>query len=63
MNTRPDNPYRGITPEELHVIIRRAHAERAEAIRQMFAALLTWRRKAAKRPHAADQALEIAACH
>ena len=63
MSTQPDNPYRGITPEELHVIIRRAHAERAKAMRQMFAALLAWRRKAAERRRAAGRAVEITASH
>lgn len=63
MSTQPDNPYRGITPEELHVIIRRAHAERAKAVRRIFAALLAWRRKAAERRHPAGRALEITASH
>ena len=52
MSTRPDNPYRNITPEELHIVIRRAHAERAKALRQIFTNLKAWRRKAAERLHA-----------
>jgi hypothetical protein len=45
------------------VIVRRAHAERAKALREMFAGLLAWRRKAAEHRHAADAALKTAACH
>ena len=43
--------------------MRRAHAERAKALREMFAGLLAWRRKAAERRHAADAGLKTAACH
>jgi hypothetical protein len=49
--------YGAYTPEELHVIVRRAHIERAKALRQMFATLL------ARRRHAADAALKTAASH
>ena len=63
MSTQPLIGYGGYTHEELHAIIRRAHADRAEALRQMLAALLAWRRKAVERRHAADQALEIATSH
>ena len=63
MSTLPDNPYRNITPEELHVVIRRAHAERAKVLRQMFAALWAWRRKAAERRDAAAPGLKVARGH
>jgi hypothetical protein len=63
MSTQPLIGYGGYTPEELQVIVRRAHAERAKALREMFAALLAWRRRAAERRQAADAALKTAACH
>ena len=62
MNTEPLAGYGGYTPDELHTIIRRAHAERAEAFRQMFVSLFAWRQKAASRGDAADAALKTAAC-
>ena len=34
MRTLDSNPDRGITPEELHVVMRRAHVERAQAMRE-----------------------------
>jgi hypothetical protein len=52
MNLLDQNPYRGLTPEELHVVIRRAHAERARALRAFFAGLFAWRKKAAEHPDA-----------
>ena len=63
MSTQPLIGYGGYTPEELQVIVRRAHAERAKALREMFAALLAWRRNAAERRQAANAALKTAACH
>jgi hypothetical protein len=63
MTTWPDNPYRNITPEELHLVMRRAHIERAKAVRQFFATLLDWRRKAAERQHATEPALKTVGCH
>jgi len=63
MSTQPLIGYGGYTPEELQVIVRRAHAERAKAVREMWAALLAWRRRATERRHAADAALKTAACH
>jgi hypothetical protein len=63
MSTHSLIGYGGYTPEELQVIVRRAHAERAKALRQMFAGLLAWRRKAAERRDAADAGLKTAACH
>ena len=43
MKTQPHSlvGYGGYTPEEMHVIVRRAHAERAEALRELFAWLFT----------------------
>jgi hypothetical protein len=55
--------YGGYTSEEMQAIVRRAHAERAKALREMFAGLLAWRRKAAERRDAADAGLKTAACH
>jgi hypothetical protein len=63
MSTQPLVGYGGYTPEEMQVIVRRAHAERAKALREMFAGLLAWRRKAAELRHAADGTLKTAACH
>jgi hypothetical protein len=63
MSTQPLIGYGGYPPEELQVIVRRAHAERAEVMREMFAALFARRRKAAEHRHAADAALKTAACH
>ena len=62
MRTQALVGYGGYTPEEVHAIVRRAHAERAKALRQMFAGLLAWRRKAAERLDAADAGLKTAAC-
>jgi hypothetical protein len=63
MSTQPLVGYGGYTSEEFQLIVRRAHAERAKALRGMFAALLAWRRSAAEHRHAADAALKTAACH
>ena len=63
MSTQRLIGYGGYTPEELQAIMRRAHAERAKALRQMFADLLAWRRKAAERRQAANASLKAAACH
>lgn len=51
MNTLDNNPYRGITPEELHVVIRRAQAARAQAMREMFLALRSWLARMVRREH------------
>ena len=63
MSTQSLVGYGGYTPEELQMIVRRAHAERAKALRQMFAGLLAWRRKAAERRDAANADLKAAGCH
>ena len=63
MSNQTQSPYSGITPEELHIVIRRAHAERAKAMRELFAALFAWRKRAAERRHAADPALRTAGSH
>jgi hypothetical protein len=60
MRTLDNDPYRGITPEELHVVIRRAHAERAQAMREMFSALRLWLGRLGRRLHAASPALPTA---
>ena len=43
MTTLRNDPYWGIRPEELHEARRRAHAERAKVVRQIFTALIKWR--------------------
>lgn len=45
------NPYRNITPEELHIAIRRAHVERAQVIRTMFRAVRAWLGRIGERHH------------
>ena len=62
MNTEPLAGYGGYTPDELHALMRRAHEERARALRQMFASLFAWRHKAAPRGDVADAPLKVAAC-
>ena len=50
MNTTVrNNPYWGIRSEELHDARRRAHAERAMVVREILAALVSWRRKIDRR--------------
>jgi hypothetical protein len=49
-------PFRDMTPDDVRAIIRRAHAERAAAMRQAFASLLWWRRKAVERHTEPDTA-------
>jgi hypothetical protein len=51
--TLGSHSYWGIPPEELHEAMRRARAERAEVVHQMFTGLVSWRRKLAK--HAAAE--------
>jgi hypothetical protein len=64
MNTLDNNPYHGIAPEERRLIVLRAHAERAKAIRRAFAGLLWWRRTFAAHRHiAAERALKAAHEH
>jgi len=63
MSTHSLIGYGGYTPEELQVIVRRAHAERAKALRQMFAGLLAWRRNATERRQPTNASLKTAACH
>jgi hypothetical protein len=60
MSIPDNNSYRSITPEEKRLIIQRAHAERAEAIRRAFARLLWWRHKSADGHAAAEPTLEVA---
>ena len=61
MNTLHNNPYRGITPEELHIAIRRAQVERAHVIRTMFASLRAWLRKIGERRNSASADLRAVA--
>lgn len=61
MKNLDDNPYRNITPEELHIAIRRAHLERAKVIRSFFRAVRAWFAGTAHRRHGADPALRTVA--
>lgn len=63
MTTPRSHPYWGIKPEELHEARRRAHAERAKVVHQLFAALVSWRRKASDWRAAAEPALKVAHEH
>jgi hypothetical protein len=60
MSTLDRNPYRGLSSEELHVVIRRAHAERAEAMRDLVLAFRSWLAQRVHRNHAAARALRTA---
>jgi hypothetical protein len=61
MSKFDSNPYSGITPEELHVAIRRAHVERALVLRQLFQALGAWVGRVIHREQAAAPGLRTAA--
>jgi len=54
MTTLRNHLYWGIPSEELHEARRRAHAERAKVVRQMFTALVSWRRKSAEHRASAE---------
>ena len=45
-------PYTPPTPDELQALVREAHRERAEAMREMWGALLRWRRVTRAEPSA-----------
>ena len=60
MITHPRKAYQGISPEELQAVIRRAHAERAAALRELFAGLRAWRRKSVEQGHAKHTTLRTA---
>jgi hypothetical protein len=62
MTTQPLVGYGGYTPEQYQMIVRRAHAERAEVLRQFFRSLLAWRGKVAQ-PRASDPQPAAAGCH
>ena len=48
MSTQSLIGYGGYTPEQLQAIVRRAHGERARALRELSSALLAWRKTAAQ---------------
>jgi hypothetical protein len=54
-------PYQHVSPEELQQLIRRAHAERAQVIRDFFFAL--FRRKSAAAKTANQPSLSVGVCH
>jgi hypothetical protein len=60
MTTLRSRPYWGIEPEELHEARRRASAERAKVVPQLFAALVSWRPKASDLRVSAEPALKVA---
>jgi hypothetical protein len=62
MSTQPLVGYGGYTAEQLQGIIRRAHAERAKALREFFSALLAWRWNGAQ-PRPANPQQAAAVCH
>ena len=59
MTTTSNQPYLGISREELAEGRRLAHAERAKVVRAIFTGLMWWRWKAAEGP-APDAALKLA---
>ena len=63
MTVPRNHPYWGLRPEELHEARRRANAERAKVVRQILAALVSWRRKANDPRTGAEAALKIAHEH
>jgi hypothetical protein len=52
MNTALANARLGISPQERQALIRRAHAERAEFLRDVFAALFSWVKQHVHQPAA-----------
>jgi hypothetical protein len=54
MTTLRNHLYWGIWAEELHEARRRAHAERAKAVRVIISALVSWRRKLPERRTTAE---------
>jgi hypothetical protein len=43
-------PYTPPTPDEVQALVREAHRERAETIREMWSALFRWRRATKGQP-------------
>ena len=60
MTTNHPYPYQHVTPEEIQALIRRAHAERAQAVRELFRAL--FRRKPAADNATNAPSLALSAC-
>jgi hypothetical protein len=50
MQTIFGTPYTPPTPDELEALIRQAHRERAEAMRDVWRALFKWRRSTKAEP-------------
>jgi len=63
MTTLRSHPYWGIEPEELHEARRRASAERAKVVRQLFSALVSWPRKSYDWCASAQRTLRVAHEH
>lgn len=57
MHTILDAAYTRPTPDELEALMRQAHRERAEAIREAFSALFRWRRATESETPATDASL------
>jgi hypothetical protein len=60
MITNHPYPYQHVTPEEIQTLIRRAHAERAQVVRDLVLAL--FRRKPAAGDATNEPPLNAAAC-
>jgi hypothetical protein len=54
-------PIRWPTPEEMQALIRQAHIQRAQAVRQLFAGLFTGKAANQDPPYAKPAALRAAA--
>jgi len=57
MHTILGTPYTPPTPDELAALVRQAHLERAEAMRETLSALFRWRRETKPAPSASDASL------
>jgi hypothetical protein len=63
MSTQPNSQvgYADYTPEEIHAIVRRAHAERAKALRELLSWLFT-RHKATAEKSKQPARIDAVAC-
>ena len=61
MLTTHPSPLALMTPDEMHALVQKAHAERAAALRDFILALFRQKPKTARAEH--EQPLQAAACH